>query len=237
MTAININNEFEVVITQLKSEPKAVRDAEALLSEDERQRSNCFAFDRDRNRFIIARAGLRRLLAERLGTRPESVELRYGQYGKPELTHEFSADDLRFNTSHSEDVAVYALSNGRDIGVDVEAIRAMPDGDDVAAHCFSTRENEAYGGLDAGDKLEGFFNCWTRKEAFIKALGDGFNRPLDSFDVPLVPGDPEKVVRIGSIPGDHRGWQLYSFTPVYGYAGAVVIENPARSANGDYLYG
>ena len=234
MTVININNEFEVVITHLKSDPKAVRDAEALLSKDELQRANCFAFDRDRNRFIITRARLRRLLAKRLGTRPESIELRYGQYGKPELSREFSAEDLRFNTSHSEDVAVYVFSNGRDIGVDVEAIRAMPDGDDVAAHCFSTQENEVYSGLGASDKLEGFFNCWTRKEAFIKALGDGFNRPLQSFDVPLVPGDAEKVVRIGSIPGDRRGWQLYSFTPISGYAGAVVIEDSARSANGGY---
>lgn len=227
------NDSFEVIVARLDSEPNAVRDAEALLSDDERKRADRFAFDRDRNRFIFARAGLRKLLAARLGTQPKSVELSYGPHGKPALAPEFSHEDLRFNTSHSEDVAVYALSQGRDIGVDVEAVRLIPDSDDIATHCFSTRENEAYRGLDAGDKIEGFFNCWTRKEAFIKALGDGLYYPLDSFDVSLEPGDPTKMLRMGSICGYHRGWQLYSFTPVSGYVGAVVIESPARSANGD----
>jgi 4'-phosphopantetheinyl transferase len=234
MTASFKNDSFEVIVAQLDSEPRTVRDAEALLSDDERKRADRFVFDRDRNRFIFARAGLRELLAARLGMQPESVELSYGPHGKPALAPEFSHEDLRFNTSHSEDVAVYALSQGRDIGVDVEAVRFIPDSDDIATHCFSTREKEAYRGLGADEKIAGFFNCWTRKEAFIKALGDGLHHPLDSFDVSLKPGDATKMLRIGSICEDHRGWQLYSFTPVTGYVGAVVIESPARSANGDF---
>jgi 4'-phosphopantetheinyl transferase len=219
---------IEIALTRLDVEPGAVRASAALLSDAERQRASRFAFDRDRHRFIVARAGLRQLLAARLGVPPESVELVYGKRGKPALARRFAASDLRFNMTHCGDVAVYAFAPGREIGIDVEAVHPIRDADDIAARFFSRRENEAYLALDPCDKPLGFFNCWTRKEAFIKALGDGLSHPLDRFDVSLAPGEPARILRVGSMPGDHCGWTLHSFSPGPGLVGAVVVRNFAH---------
>jgi 4'-phosphopantetheinyl transferase len=152
----------------------------------------------------------------------------YGERGKPALARGYAGSDLRFNVSHSDDVAVYAFSSGHEIGVDVEAVRAMPDGDDIAARFFSRCENETYLALNARDRPLGFFNCWTRKEAFIKALGDGLYHPLDSFDVSLAPGEPARIRRVESTSGDDCGWRMESFSPAPGFVGAVVIESGRR---------
>jgi 4'-phosphopantetheinyl transferase len=207
---------------------EAVRASAALLSETERQRASRFAFDRDRRRFIVARAQLRLLLAARLGVRPESVELVYGPRGKPALSRRFADYDLRFNVSHSEDVAVYAFALGREIGIDVEAVREIPDADDIAARFFSRCEYQAYRALERGDKPLGFFNCWTRKEAFIKARGDGLHYPLDRFDVSLAPGEPANILRVESTPGEDCEWTLDSFVPEPGFIGAVVEQKSAH---------
>ena len=221
---------IEIVVTRLDVGPEAVRVAAALLSDAERQRASRFAFARDRRRFIVARSRLRQLLGARLDVRPDSVELAYGAYGKPALAQRFADSDLRFNVSHSDDLAVYAFSPGREVGIDVEAVRAIRDADDIAARVFSCRENDAYLALDPRDKPLGFCNCWTRKEAFIKALGDGLCHPLDRFDVSLAPGEPARILRVGSTPGDRCGWRMASFCPAPGLVAAVVVESGERRA-------
>jgi 4'-phosphopantetheinyl transferase len=143
---------IEVVVTRLCGEAAA-----SALSEAERLRASRFAFDRDRDRFVIARARLRQLLGSRLGVRPEAVELECGAHGKPALAGRFADSELRFNVSHCDDLAVYAFSSGRDIGIDVEAIRDLPDADDIAARFFSRGENAAYGALEPRDRPLGFF--------------------------------------------------------------------------------
>jgi 4'-phosphopantetheinyl transferase len=215
---------IDVVVTGLEVEAEAVHASAALLSDAERQRASRFAFDRDRNRFIVARARLRQLLAARLGVGPASVELVYGARGKPALARRFAHSGLRFNVSHSNDVAVYAFAPGREVGIDVEAVRVIRDADDIAARFFSRRENEAYLALDPRDRPLGFFNCWTRKEAFIKALGDGLSHPLDRFDVSLTPGEPAKILRVDSTPGGDCEWTLHSFVPEPGFIGAIVVQ-------------
>lgn len=219
-------DEFEVVVARLDAGPGAVRTCAALLSTEERRRAARFAYERDRQRFIVARARLRELLAARLAVEPESVEFAYGARGKPALARRFAHADLRFNVSHSGDVAAYAFLRGREIGIDIERVREIHDGDDIAAHFFSRREYETYLALDHRDKPAGFFNCWTRKEAFVKALGDGVHHPLDSFEVTLAPGEPARILRVGPAPGDACGWLLRSFIPVPGFIGAVVAQEP-----------
>jgi 4'-phosphopantetheinyl transferase len=152
----------------------------------------------------------------------------YGEHGKPALSQRFAASDLHFNVSHCEDVAVYAFSSGREIGIDVEAVRAIPDADEIAKRFFSRRENEAYLALDPLDKPLGFFNCWTRKEAFIKALGDGLRYPLDRIEVSLVPGEPAGILRVGSTAGNTCGWTLHSFQAGPGFVGAIVVREVVR---------
>jgi len=196
---------FDIVVVRLDT----ISVSAAMLSESERQRASRFTFERDRKRFIAARATLRRLLAARLGVQPEEVELVYGQHGKPALGGRFANSELRFNVSHCDDLAVYAFARGREVGVDVEAVRWFADADDVAARFFSKSENKAYAALDSLDKPSGFFNCWTRKEAFIKAIGDGLNHPLQSFDATRI-----------------SGWDIENFVPAPGFIAAVATEKP-----------
>jgi len=216
---------IEVIVARLDLGPEAVCASAAVLSDEERQRANRFAFDRDRSRFTVARSRLRQLLGARLDMRPDSVELVYGKRGKPALARRFASSGLRFNVAHSDDVAVYAFSRGHEIGIDVETVRVLPDADDVAASFFSRRENEVYRSLAPRDKPLGFFNCWTRKEAFIKALGEGLYHPLDHFDVSLAPGEPARILRVGHIPGNLCGWTLHSFLPGPGLIGAVAMRH------------
>ena len=214
----------EVVSVRLDADPATVREFAHCLSDGERLRASRFAFARDRSRYIIGRARLRFLLGSRLGVQPNAVELVYGSRGKPALSQRFADSDLRFNVSHSEHQAVYAFSRGREIGIDVETVRDLRDADDIAARFFSRRENEAYLALDPRDRPQGFFNCWTRKEAFIKALGDGLYFPLDRFDVSLAPGEPAKILRVGRMPGETCEWAIQDLGLASGLVGAVVVQ-------------
>jgi 4'-phosphopantetheinyl transferase len=215
----------EVASVRLDPGLPAVGELAKCLSDEERGRANRFIFERDRCRFIVGRAHLRYQLGSRLGVRPEALELVYGPYGKPALSRRFADTDLHFNISHSEDIAVYAFARGREVGIDVEAVRAIHDADAIVERFFSVRENRAYRALDPGDKPLGFFNCWTRKEAFIKAIGDGLQYPLDRFDVSLVPGEPAMILRVDNVQGDKCGWHMHALLPAPGFVAAVVVES------------
>jgi 4'-phosphopantetheinyl transferase len=214
----------EIVTIRLDTRPETVRALAELLSAEELRRADRYDFDRDRRRFIVARARLRQLLAPRLMTQPEAVELVYGVNGKPALAQRSGDTDWRFNVSHSEEIAVYAFSQGREVGIDIEAIRKVRDADAIVSGFFSRCEQEAYLALGPGEKMLGFFNCWTRKEAFLKALGHGLSHPLDCFDVSLAPGEPARILRVKNAPGCDSGWCLDSFSPSPGFVAAVVAE-------------
>jgi len=215
---------IELVVNRLDISSPAIHDAWQRLSSDERLRAERFAFALHRNRFVVARAGLRKLLGERLGVQPNEVDLESAAHGKPALGRRHAKDDLKFNISHSGGVVVFALARGREIGVDIEAVRPLPDRDDMAARCFSDKENEEFRNLPQSEKLEAFFNCWTRKEAVVKALGYGLSFPLDDFDVTLAPGRSARILRLGDMPAEKCGWDIRSFIPVPDYVGAVAFE-------------
>ena len=232
-TAWAFDDSLEIVISRADVGPGAVSAAARLLSSDERDRATRFARDRDRRRFMIARARLRRLLGERLAVAPEAVEFLFGARGKPRLHPRFGgAADVRFNVSHYEDVLVFAFAAGREVGVDVEGVRAIADADAVAALVFSPREREAYLALDPDQKARGFFNGWTRKEAFVKALGDGLQYSLHRFDVTLAPEEPARLLRVDETSGQACGWTMHSFTPGPGLVGAVVVQSSVGGHRG-----
>jgi 4'-phosphopantetheinyl transferase len=196
--------------------PEEVVDSLALeLSAAERSRASRYYFERDRRRFIVARGEMRRILAARLDTVPSSIEFTYGPYGKPALAPPFDRSGWRFNLAHSEDLALIALCRNGEVGIDVEAIRTLQDEAQLVASCFSPREQAEYHSLGPSDRREGFFRCWTGKEAFIKGLGKGLSQPLDSFDVSISPELPAQISR-------QRGWCLARFTPASGFIAAVV---------------
>ena len=217
----------EVLLVSLHVDDDERRELTALLSADERMRADAFVHDRDRRRFIVVHARLRQFVAERtIGTRPETVRFTVGQHGKPALADQ----DLRFNLSHSDDLAAFAFAAGREVGIDIEQVRSMPDADAVVERFFSAREREAYRALPAGERLEAFFCCWTRKEAFMKAIGEGLACPLDSFDVNLAPGEPARLLRVGEVEGDRCGWLMHSFIPGPGFVGALAVSRDSSNA-------
>lgn len=212
-----------VAVTRLDAAPEAVDAAARVLSVEERRRADRFIHLRDRRRFIMARAWLRRLLAAELDTEAEALDFVYGDYGKPALSPAFAGSDLCFNLSHAGDMAGCALTHGHEVGIDIEAVRSLRDADTIAAQFFSARENRAWRALAESDRPLGFFNCWTRKEAFVKALGEGLAYPLDGFEVSLAPNEPARLLRVGDVPGRSSGWQLHAFVPAPGFVGAIVV--------------
>lgn len=202
-----------------------------VLSRDERQRAERFRFVEHRQRYVVARASLRRLLAERLRVDPRAIELVENSYGKPKLAPVHGSVGLEFNLSHSEALAVYAFTTGSAVGVDVEMIRHVPDADDLAESFFSPRETAALRALPPDQRSLAFLACWTRKEAFIKALGLGLSFPLDAFDVTIEPDAAARITRVDARIGHIENWRMQAFTPYPSYTAAVVYSasGPAKS--------
>ena len=213
----------EIQMMQLDVDAAAVREADALLSPDEQWRARRFARARDCRRYTVARAALRRHLGSRLGVAPQAVEFAYGPHGKPCLAECHGAPDLRFNVSRCDDVAAIAFASGREVGVDIEAVREMPDAEAITGQLGSAIERRTWSALGSREKLRGFFNWWTRKEAFVKARGGGLSLSLHAFDVSFAPGAPARLLRIADSRGDESGWSLDAFEPGAGLVGAIAF--------------
>jgi 4'-phosphopantetheinyl transferase len=192
-----------------------------LLSRDEQQRAERFRFVEHRQRYVVARASLRQLLAERLRIAPWEVELVANDYGKPSLASVHGSAGLDFNLSHSEALAVYAFTTGSSVGVDVELIRHVPDADDLADSFFSPGEAAALRAISPDRRSLAFLACWTRKEAFIKAVGFGLSIPLDAFDVTIEPDAEARIARIEARIGHIENWRMQAFTPYPSFIAAV----------------
>ena len=194
----------------------------SVLSDAERGRAAGFRFAQHRQSYLFARAGLRLLLGERLGVEPAAVELVETSYGKPRLGPMHEATGLEFNLSHSGSLVLYAFTRGATVGIDCEEIRDVPDADQLAARFFSATEAAALRALPADRRQLAFLACWTRKEAFVKALGQGLSHPLDSFDVSIDPDTPARITRIGPRSEACFSGTITSFRPCPRYIAAVV---------------
>lgn len=219
----DVRGEVQVWIAGLDHAEDVVDRLAGVLSEDERERAARFHFRRDARRFIVGRATLRGILGECLGVEPGALAFSYGARGKPELG-EPSGSDVQFSVSHSADVAVYAVTHGLRVGVDVERLRLGVDIEAIADGTFSPRERDALRRLPPAQRCEGFFNCWTRKEAYIKAIGEGLAYPLERFSVSLAPGAPARLEAFDDDPAEAAGWTMAALTPPAGFVGAVVVE-------------
>lgn len=192
-----------------------------VLSPDERKRAEAFRFDRHRNSFILGRALLRFILGEYLGRAPRDIIFSYGANGKPALND--SNPPLHFNLAHSENRVVYAFTQAGELGVDIELVRSLPDFESIARSFFSAAERDQVLGLPADQRAEGFFNCWTRKEAYLKAVGDGLMVPLNSFQVSLLPGQPAAFIQLSGDRYAMSQWSLFHLDFPDGYIGALAI--------------
>jgi 4'-phosphopantetheinyl transferase len=201
----------------------------ASLASDERNRSARLRFERDRRRFVVAHGALREVLGRYLGIPPDSVRFVYNAFGKPELSPELG--QLKFSLSHSADLALIAIAADAEIGVDLELIREQSDWAEIARCFFSAAERDRLNRLPSHRYPQAFFGCWTKKEAYVKARGEGLAIPLTSFSVPLTsdpalaPVDPDGT---GTDAVLARRWSLYTLRPAPGYIGALAVEGRGR---------
>ena len=215
--------ENEVVIwrASLDCEDGVLRELEAALSPDEKLRADRFHFCRDRDHFIAGRGILRTLIGAYLHSDPKGLAFRYGPHGKPELQHARNDHSLCFNLSHKDGFAVYAFARNRRLGIDLESIAPEFPGEEIARRFFSLGELEELLALPPEARAEGFFLAWTRKEAYVKASGQGLQIQLDSFDVSLTPGQPARFLR-----GVTAEWRLIAFSVDGNHPGALVFDGP-----------
>jgi 4'-phosphopantetheinyl transferase len=194
---------------------------EKVLSADEKARASRFHFPRDRQHFVAGRALLRIILANYTKIEPGDLSFSYSEKGKPSLSPNHAADSLTFNLSHSGGIALYGFSRHRDLGVDVEQVRRDYEVDGIARRFFSECEQEQLAHLAPADRPEAFFRCWTRKEAYIKATGDGLSLPLSQFDVSLDPANTDALMATRPDPSEVAHWRLGDVPTGPGYAAAV----------------
>jgi 4'-phosphopantetheinyl transferase len=211
---------WRVVLTKTASEVESLRE---LLTDDEQRRAESFHFSRDRSHFIVARGILRKILGLYLRRSPESLRFSYTPFGKPDLQEAVGLETPRFNLTHAGVVALYAVTRGREVGIDVEYVRADIECEQIAGHFFSQSEVEVLRSLPQDSRARAFFNCWTRKEAYIKARGEGLSLPLDEFDVSLSPGEPAALLRASDAREVAR-WSLRELTLAPEYVAALAVE-------------
>lgn len=214
---------FEVLyaFVSLAGEPSS--QDESLLDDQERARSRRFVHRVHRSRFVIAHAALRLVLARSIGVDPAAIRYDHGIHGKPRLARDLRR--LEFNLSHSQELALLAVTRDRPGGVDVECMRVMSGGVlDLSETSFSDTEREALRALPPAERRTGFFRCWTRKEALIKATGEGLSRDLDSFDVDVGPGSESALLQMDGRMGEDAGWLVQDLPAPLGYVAAGAVE-------------
>jgi 4'-phosphopantetheinyl transferase len=215
---------IRVRAVRLEAPSEITAQFEKLLSPDERERARRFRFDHLRDAFTLARGALRVILGGYLGVPPGAIPFRYGAKGKPALDLPRLLD---FNMSHSGALAVYAFTLGCELGVDVERLHRIEEMQQIARRFFCPEEAEDLASVPEAERERAFLHCWTRKEAYIKAIGDGLSAPLDDFRVSLQPGRAQ-FLHIGHRPEAAREWMLHDLELAPGYVGALAYYDSER---------
>lgn len=198
----------------------------SYLSADEKIRASRFHFEKDRRRFIAARGWLRFILAYYLQAKPDQLGFIYNEYGKPEL---INSSGITFNISHSENIALFAFAKNLTLGIDIEAKNRRCDMDGIAQRFFSEAEYAVLKNLSEEKKRDAFFNGWTRKEAFLKAIGQGLSYSLNNVEVTLLPEDKAEFIAIHDNENNKEEWSLYNLDINPDYAAALALKGKAES--------
>jgi 4'-phosphopantetheinyl transferase len=218
------SGETHVWLGALDVPPERLQALRAELRPDEVARADRLLQPPHRVHSAAARGYLRTLLGRYLGVAPRLVELQFNPFGKPSLAGALAAGGLRFNLSHSHGLALFAFARGRELGVDIEKIRPDYASAEIAGRFFSAAESARLRSLTPEQQPRAFFECWTRKEAYIKARGDGFSHRLDTFEVAFGPGVAPAVLSSRDEPDATVRWTVHDLQPADGYCGALIVE-------------
>lgn len=196
-----------------------------LLDADEQVRANRFHFEKDRNQFIASHGILRKILSGYLNISPEKIIFSYNEFGKPFIANQ---SDIQFNLSHSKNITLIAITKNYSIGVDIEYIKQTRDIEAIAERYFSTHECSALKQLPTEERQKAFFNGWSRKEAFLKAHGQGLSYSLEKVEVSLATNEPAKFIAIHDANENISEWELYNLEPANDFAAAVAIKGELK---------
>jgi 4'-phosphopantetheinyl transferase len=213
----------------LTADARAVDLHRHVLAPDELSRAGRFHFDQHRQQFILAHGAMRRILGGYLNVPPQKVGFVYGPKGKPDLAASHNPGGVRFNLSHSGDRALLAVSRNQELGVDVEFVKSDFGGMEIAERFFSPKEVQTLFAICGAERNAAFFACWTRKEAFIKAIGEGLSLPLNSFDVAFAPNALPALTRVEGNADEVLRWSLYDVPAGPEYKAALVIAGQGHS--------
>jgi 4'-phosphopantetheinyl transferase len=209
----------------------------ALLSPDEQERAARYRIEEVRREYVVGRGVLRTLLAGYLGSDAQAVRFAYEERGRPVLAAVQCASGLCFNLSNARVLALAAFAHGQQIGIDLEWNKRRVELKDVAARFFAPAERAALFDLPVDRQRQAFFNCWTRKEAYLKARGMGLSRPLDRFEVSLAPGEPARLLSDATDPEAPGHWSLVNLDGLAGFTAALAVEgSPTSIASYDFLF-
>jgi 4'-phosphopantetheinyl transferase len=225
---------LQVWLLDLRVSSELLPTLRRTLSREEIARADACRLEQARNRYTAAHGLLRQVLARHLDIAPSDVAYQYGNRGKPQLDGRH-ASNLRFNLSHSGNLGACATITDREVGVDVEQVRGDRDHAAIADRYLAPSEREALQELPADMRTQAFYDCWTLKEAYLKARGDGLFVPLKSFAVALHPDGPPALLRSTAGTDEPRRWRLLSFTPLAGFAGAVAAQGYEWQASISWL--
>jgi 4'-phosphopantetheinyl transferase len=213
--------DLHIWAVELDACAEAIDCGRDVLSDEERERADRFRFEKHRNRFTIGRACLRQILSRYLGEPAASLSFEHGPNGKPRLAGGFNG--LQFNLAHSETLALVAVTQIGEVGVDVEEVRVLPDFDELVSRFFSARETAAFEQLSEEEKPAAFFNLWTRKEAFLKATGEGIGHGLNRVEVSFLAGEAARFAQLPEDLAVGKNWILRELAPADGFVGAVTV--------------
>lgn len=194
----------------------------AMLSPEERAVADGFDSADRRRAYIVAHALLRVILGSYAGVAPNELVFRFGRRGKPELAS--PPQNLQFNMSHSRDMVLVAVARGRRVGADIEHVDEPGDISRITARFLSPRDRVAIEQLPADRQREAFLRCWTRKEAYMKARGDGISRPLDDFDITTSEESSRARLRASGNPNESDAWELADVAAPRGFMAAIAVE-------------
>jgi 4'-phosphopantetheinyl transferase len=215
--------EIHVYAADLRQTTEQMVSFEKVLSSDELDRSNWFHLVRDRRRFIAGRGILRVILARYLHNNPSQIIIDYNYRGKPFLLERDKHNPLYFNLSHSEDLAIFAVTNICNIGIDVEHIRPIKDAKSIATRFFSPSENDGIKYLSEHQENLAFFNLWTCKEAWFKATGDGIDESMNQIEVSFLPNEQPRIIRLFGNEDAAQKWSLFELRPSSGFIGSLAV--------------
>jgi 4'-phosphopantetheinyl transferase len=225
----DLSTQVQLWVKHLDLPSEQVQDLEGTLAADEKIKAQRFRFAEHRRRFIVARARLREILGHYLNLEPHQVVFEYSPKGKPFLCPSLGAKQLQFNLSHSHELAFYGFAQARKIGVDLEYVRSIKDFESLAQRFFCPSESTTLGRLPPLEKEKAFFQIWTAKEAYLKAIGEGIGGGLDRVEISLTTDATPNPLRI---VGDNRlaeQWCLWSPSLKQDYVATVAVEQADRA--------